>query len=55
MVVEPESWAIGAIEKSPDRKEERWASLFESFPSLEYIIRDFARGIKKGATIKGCS
>ena len=41
-VVEPETMAIGAIEKMGDRTAKSWQAVLSHFPKLRYIISDLA-------------
>jgi hypothetical protein len=52
-VVEPDAMAIGAVEKSDDRKADSWQALLSHFPKLRYVISDFARGLIKGVQLSG--
>ena len=52
-VVEPDSMAIGAIEKTPDRTGESWLGILSGFPKLRYVISDLASGLIKGIKLKG--
>jgi len=47
-VVDPDSMAVGACERSADRTGESWHSVLSHFPNLDYIISDQAKGIGKG-------
>jgi len=47
-VVEPDSMAVGACERSQDRTGESWHAVLSHFPNLDYIISDQAKGIAKG-------
>ncbi len=47
-VVEPDSMAVGACERSEDRTGESWHSILAHFPNLRYVISDEARGIGNG-------
>lgn len=52
-VVEPNTMAIGAIEKMGDRTAESWQAVFAHFPKLQYVISDLARGLTKGVQLSG--
>jgi hypothetical protein len=47
-VVDPDSMAVGACERSQDRTGESWHAVLSHFPNLDYIISDQAKGIAKG-------
>lgn len=47
-VVDPDSMAVGASERSEDRTGESWHTILSRFPDLRYVISDEARGIGKG-------
>jgi len=47
-VVDPDSMAVGACERSQDRTGESWHAVLSHFPNLDYIISDQARGIARG-------
>ncbi len=47
-VVDPDSMAVGACERSQDRTGESWHAVLSNFPNLDYIISDQARGIARG-------
>ena len=47
-VVEPDSMAVGACERSQDRTGESWHAVLSHFPNLDYIISDQAKGIARG-------
>ncbi len=47
-VVDPDSMAVGACERSQDRTGESWQAVLSHFPNLGYIISDQAKGIGKG-------
>jgi hypothetical protein len=47
-VVDPDSMAVGACERSEDRTGESWHAVLSHFPNLDYIISDQAKGIGKG-------
>ena len=47
-VVDPDSMAVGACERSQDRTGESWHGVLSHFPNLDYIISDQAKGIAKG-------
>ncbi|MHA2313554.1 MAG: hypothetical protein ACXADF_18925 [Candidatus Thorarchaeota archaeon] len=47
-VVDPDSMAVGACERSQDRTGESWHTVLSHFPNLGYIISDQAKGIGKG-------
>jgi hypothetical protein len=47
-VVELDSMAVGACERSQDRTGESWHAVLSHFPNLDYIISDQAKGIAKG-------
>jgi hypothetical protein len=47
-VVDPDSMAVGACERSEDRTGESWHNVLSHFPNLGYIISDQAKGIGKG-------
>jgi len=47
-VVDPDSMAVGACERSKDRTGESWHAVLSHFPNLDYIISDQAKGIAKG-------
>jgi hypothetical protein len=47
-VVDPDSMAVGACERSQDRTGESWYAVLSHFPNLDYIISDQAKGIAKG-------
>jgi len=47
-VVDPDSMAVGACERSEDRTGESWYAVLSHFPNLDYIISDQAKGIGKG-------
>ena len=44
-VVEPETMAIGAIEKMGNRTANSWQAVLSHFPKLRYVISDLARGL----------
>ena len=52
-VVEPDTMAIGAIEKMGNRTAESWQSVLSHFPKLRYVISDLARGLIKGVQLSG--
>ena len=52
-VVEPDSMAIGAIEKMGDRTAKSWQAVLSHFPKLRYVISDLARGLIKGVQLSG--
>ena len=52
-VVEPNTMAIGAIEKTGDRTGESWQAVLSHFPKLQYVISDLARGLIKGVQLSG--
>ena len=52
-VVEPDSMAIGAIEKSADRTGESWLRVLSYFPKLKFVVSDLARGLSKGKKLRG--
>ena len=52
-VVEPDSMAIGAIEKMGDRTAESWQAVLSHFPKLRYVVSDLARGLIKGVQLSG--
>jgi hypothetical protein len=47
-VVDPDSMAVGACERSQDRTGESWNSVLSHFPNLRYVISDEAKGIGNG-------
>jgi hypothetical protein len=47
-VVDPDSMAVGASERSQDRTGESWHAVLSHFPNLDYIISDQAKGIARG-------
>ncbi len=47
-VVDPDSMAVGACERSQDRTGESWHAVLSHFPNLDYIISDQAKGIARG-------
>jgi hypothetical protein len=47
-VVDPDSMAVGACERSEDRTGESWHSVLSHFPNLRYVISDEAKGIGNG-------
>jgi hypothetical protein len=47
-VVDPDSMAVGACERSEDRTGESWNSVLSRFPHLRYVISDEAKGIGNG-------
>lgn len=47
-VVELDSMAVGACERSQDRTGESWHAVLSHFPNLDYIISDQAKGIARG-------
>ena len=47
-VVDPDSMAVGACERSQDRTGESWHAVLSHFPNLGYIISDQAKGIARG-------
>jgi hypothetical protein len=47
-VVDLDSMAVGACERSEDRTGESWHGVLSHFPNLDYIISDQAKGIGKG-------
>jgi hypothetical protein len=47
-VVDPDSMAVGACERSQDRTGESWHDVLSHFPNLDYIISDQAKGIARG-------
>ena len=51
-VVEPDSMAVGACERSQDRTGESWHAVLSHFPNLDYIISDQAKGIGKGVYLR---
>ena len=50
-VVEPDSMAVGACERSEDRTGESWQAVLSHFPNLRYVISDEAKGIGKGVRL----
>jgi transposase-like protein len=52
-VVDPDSMAVGACERSEDRTGESWHAVLSHFPNLDYIISDQAKGIAKGIYLTG--
>ena len=52
-VVEPDSMAIGAIEKIGNRTAESWQAVLSHFPKLRYVVSDLARGLIKGVQLSG--
>jgi hypothetical protein len=52
-VVEPDSMAIGAIEKMGNRTAFSWQAVLSHFPKLRYVISDLARGLIKGVQLSG--
>lgn len=52
-VVEPDSMAVGAIEKAPDRTGLSWLGVLSGFPKLRYVISDLASGLIKGIKLRG--
>jgi hypothetical protein len=52
-VVEPETMAIGAIEKMGDRTANSWQAVLSHFPNLRYVISDLARGLTRGVQLSG--
>ena len=52
-VVEPNTMAIGAIEKMGDCTGESWQAVLSHFPKLRYVISDLARGLIKGVQLSG--
>ena len=52
-VVEPDSMAIGAIEKTGNRTAESWQAVLSHFPKLRYVVSDLARGLIKGVQLSG--
>ena len=52
-VVEPDSMAIGAIEKMGNRTAESWQAVLSHFPKLRYVVSDLARGLIKGVQLSG--
>ena len=52
-VVEPETMAIGAIEKMGNRTANSWQAVLSHFPKLRYVISDLARGLIKGVQLSG--
>ena len=51
-VVEPDSMAVGACERSQDRTGESWHAVLSHFPNLDYIISDQAKGIARGIYLR---
>ena len=47
-VVDPDSMAVGACERSEDRTGASWHSVLSHFPNLRYVISDEAKGIGNG-------
>jgi hypothetical protein len=47
-VVDPDSMAVGACERSQDRTGGSWNSVLSRFPHLRYVISDEAKGIGNG-------
>ncbi len=47
-VVDPDSMAVGACERSEDRTGGSWHSVLCHFPNLRYVISDEAKGIGNG-------
>jgi predicted DNA-binding protein YlxM (UPF0122 family) len=47
-VVDPDSMAVGACERSEDRTGGSWNSVLSHFPNLRYVISDEAKGIGNG-------
>jgi hypothetical protein len=47
-VVDPDSMAVGACERSQDRTGGSWNSVLSHFPNLRYVISDEAKGIGNG-------
>ncbi|MHA2079505.1 MAG: hypothetical protein ACW99X_18095 [Candidatus Thorarchaeota archaeon] len=52
-VVDPDSMAVGACERSEDRTGESWNSVLAHFPNLRYVISDEAKGIGNGVYLTG--
>jgi len=52
-VVEPDTMAIGAIEKMGNRTAESWQAVLSHFPKLRYVVSDLARGLIKGVQLSG--
>jgi hypothetical protein len=50
-VVEPDSMAVGACERSENRTGESWRAVLSYFPNLHYVISDDAKGIGKGVRL----
>jgi hypothetical protein len=51
-VVDPDSMAVGACERSQDRTGESWHAVLSHFPNLDYIISDQAKGIARGIYLR---
>jgi hypothetical protein len=47
-VVDPDSMAVGACERSEDRTGGSWNNVLSHFPNLRYVISDEAKGIGNG-------
>jgi hypothetical protein len=47
-MVELDSCAIAAIEASSNRDGQSWEKLFQTFPNLNYLVSDLAKGLRKG-------
>ncbi len=54
-VVDPDSMAVGACERSEDRTGESWHAVLSHFPNLRYVISDEARGIGNGVYLTDAS
>lgn len=52
-VVEPDTMAIGAIEKMGNRTATSWQAVLSHFPKLRYVVSDLARGLIKGVQLSG--
>ena len=52
-VVEPDTMAIGAIEKMGNRTAESWQAVLSHFPKLRYVVSDLGRGLIKGVQLCG--
>jgi len=54
-VVDPDSMAVGACERSEDRTGESWHRVLSHFPNLYYVISDEAKGIGNGVYLTDAS
>ena len=52
-VVEPDSMAIGAIEKMGNRTAESWQAVLSHFSRFRYVASDLVRGLIKGVQLSG--